>query len=239
MFHGARSAAALTRAVIATTMAFGAFTTASAAPILDGTGFGAPTAVITHDGTTAEGNFGTPGTTSDGAAYNIFVKGDSHYAYVLVQETGSFASSPGIFANLYFGTGASAASTSDVAFEVTNSDVFVPGGAGPFSTAGQDLGFAVLNAGSAIEFAVAWSYFETDPQGLGFTRTTAANPDVILRLSQSYGYSVAGGASFGPNRLGLLVDPIGAAATVPEPDSLALLALGLAAVVVRRRRAKG
>jgi len=61
----------------------------------------------------------------------------------------------------------------------------------------------------------------------GFTPTTASDPNIILRMSPSYGYSVAGGASYGSDRLGLIVDPI-ATTAVPEPLSLSLFGAGLA-----------
>ena len=71
-----------------------------------------------------------------------------------------------------------------------------------------------------------FSYLETDPQKLGFNTLNAANPDIMLRLSQSFGYSVAGGiGNFGPNDLGVEIDPDFAA--VPEPSTIALLGAGI------------
>jgi hypothetical protein len=180
-----------------------------------------------------------PGPTTDAAAYNIYTASDSTYAYVLISESGLGGSAVGTFANLYFGTGSSAMTGSDLGFEVTNQDVFSPGVSGTTSTAGTGIADAVLNGGTAIEFAVPFTYFETDPQGIGFDTTSSADPDIVLRLSQSFGYSVAGGATYGADRLGLIVDPIGSSTPVPEPASLGLLGFGLfgMGMVYRRRRA--
>ena len=175
-------------------------------PVLDGGGFGAPSATVAYDPNAPYNNFGTPTQYTNAAAYNIYTRSDASYMYVMVSETGAGAPAISHFANLYFGTGSSATSTSDVGFEVTNSDVFVPGGAAPVPTpSATGIEFAVLNGSTSVEFAVPFSYFETDPQAIGFDKVTSANPDIILRLSQSFGYSVAGGDSYGTDRLGLFV----------------------------------
>ena len=90
---------------------------AHAAPTLDGSGFGSPSATVTYDPAALSGNFGAPGTTTNAATYDIFVKSDATYGYVLVAENGGGAPAAGFFANLYFGTGSSATTTSDIGFE--------------------------------------------------------------------------------------------------------------------------
>ena len=212
---------------------------AQAAPVLDGTGFGAPSSTVLYDPAAPTSNFGSPGPTTSGAAYNISVKSDATYAYVLLEQNGLGGTSAGTFANLYFGTGSSAMQGSDVGFEVTNSDVFAPGVAGTTPTTGTGIQYASLNGGTEIEFAVPFSYFETDPQHVGFDPTTAANPDIVLRLSQTFGYSVAGGAMYGADRLGLIVDPIGSqSVSVPEPMTLSVLGAGLVGLTTLRRKAR-
>lgn len=209
---------------------------AQADAVLDGTGFGAGV-TVTYDPLAPITNFGSPGSTTSGAGYTIATKSDSAYAYVLVAQNGT-GSTAGSFANLYFGTGLSATNGSDVGFEVTNANVFNPNVGSPISTAGTGITFASLDGGSEIEFAVPFTYFETDPQAIGFDKTSASSPDIILRLSQSFGYSVAGGSSFGPNRLGLIVDPI--AAAVPESSTWAMMILGFFSMgfLARRRKLK-
>jgi PEP-CTERM motif len=209
------------------------FNVAEAAPVLDGSGFGSASAIVTFDPNAPTSNFGAPGPTTSGAAYDIYTRADSTYAYVLVGQSGGGGSAAGLFANLYFGTGATATSGSDVAFEVTNSNVFNPNVGVMISTAGTGIEYAALNNNTEIEFAAPLSYFETDPQNVGFTTTNASDPDIILRLSQSFGYSVAGGSTYGTDRLGLIVDPT----VVPEPISAALFGVGLLGLgLVRRQR---
>jgi hypothetical protein len=208
-------------------------TGASAAPVLDGTGFGSPSAVVPYDPNTAfDGTFGAPGGTTDAEAYDIYVKQDALYAYVLVSTTGSGVGTVGPFANLYFGVGATAFAHSTFGTEVTNEDTFNPNTpATKFPYLGTGITEAALSP-TSIEVAIPFTYFETDTQGIGFPTTDAANPNIVLRLSQSFGYSVVGGPSFGTNDLGVFTDPN----FVPEPASIALLGVGVTAVGALRRR---
>jgi hypothetical protein len=63
----------------------------------------------------------------------------------------------------------------------------------------------------------------------------APGGQVILRLSQSFGYSVAGGDTYGTDRLGAFTLPGGA---VPEPAGWAMMIVGFlgAGGVLRTRR---
>lgn len=209
---------------------------AQSAPVLDGSGFGAPSAIVLYDPGAPTGNFDSPGPTTSGAAYDIYMRGDASYAYVLLTQTG-LGISAGPFANLYFGTGPTAFNGSDVGFEVTNSTVFFPSTGASQSTEGTGIAYAILDGGASIEFAVPFSYLETDPQNVGFNKLTAADPDLVLRLSQSFGYSVAGGATYGVDRLGVIVARF--APSVPEPATWAMIVVGMGAIgLVTRRRQK-
>lgn len=206
---------------------------ASAAPVsIDGTigaeWAGVAVVNVTHDTAAPESNFGTPGPTTTGASYSIRVRGDGSYVYVALQITGDAGSSAGNFANLYFDT--SPGTGSDLGIEVTNGTYFIPGGPGGFNALPYVTYDATTNAGT-IELAIANGFFTSGLQG-----SPAAVSDVQLRLSQSFGYSVAGGASYGTARLG--VASILPAVEVPEPGSLALAMLALGALGATGRSAR-
>jgi hypothetical protein len=176
------------------------------------------------------GNFNTPTNENSEVAYNIYTRGDGDYVYVGLATAGNYAGGLN-FANLYFDT--SPGTGSDVGFEVTNLRAFIPGVAGyfPYTSVANDIHYS-LTAGSAsspsvIEFAVPTSFFLSDPLGMGYAPATS---EVQLRLSQTFGYSVAGGASYGDDRLGNIA--------VPEPSSIALgfMAIGAAGMYAVRRR---
>ena len=224
-------------ALLATAVSAGMSATAFAqsAPVLDGSGFGLPSSTVLYDPAAPTSNFGSPGPTTSGAAYNIYSRADATYAYFLLQQNG-VGTSAGAFANLYFGTGSSAFGGSDLGFEVTNSDVFYPSTGATQSTVGTGITSATLNGGTSIEFAIPFSYLETDPQNVGFDKLTVTNPNLVLRLSQTFGYSVAGGATYGTNRLGTVAASF--AAATPEPATWLMLIVGFGVIgfALRRRQ---
>ncbi len=184
---------------------------------------GAGVVTVNYNPAAPLGNFGAPTNENHAVGYDIYTKGDANYFYV-----GILAATNGtqnlLFANLYFDLNPSTGS--DLGFEVFNDNAFIPGVPGNFST--LSLAQPILHAKTAgtattpdmIEVAFPWSIFTSDPLSMGYTPATS---EVQLRLSQSLGYSVAGGQSaYGDNRLGTLAVP---AAAVPEASSILVFGL--------------
>jgi len=100
------------------------------------------------------------------------------------------------------------------------------------------LQFAVSGDGTGLEFRLPDTLFTGPIAGLNYypgQDFTARGGDLILRLSQSFGYSVAGGATYGPDRLGV----VQLAGAVPEPSTWAMMIPGFAGVgfmTYRRRK---
>jgi hypothetical protein len=181
--------------------------------------YGSATATVAHDDAAPIGNFGAPTNTTAGASYQTFLRDQGGVVYGLVQITGENASSAGSFANVYFGN----SSGSTIGFEITNGDVFQPGGVGPFPLS---YSFAVSADGTGVEFALPESFFEGVIAGTGIDAGLHPGDQLIWRLSQSFGYSVAGGGAYGPDRLGVVT----LSSDVPEPSTWAMMILGFAGI---------
>jgi hypothetical protein len=181
------------------------------------------------------GNFGTPSSITDYNAYTIYTNADANNYYVGLESTSPINVGNLDFANLYFSTDLSQGST--VGFEANNSRAFIPGVSGYYnytSSSGIVLDDTSTASQYLIEFSVPISFFTTDPLGMGFTPATT---DIQLRLSQTFGYSVAGGSDYGDGRFG----DFNPAAT-PEPASLTLAgfaAFGFLAPIARRKLRRG
>jgi MYXO-CTERM domain-containing protein len=209
---------------------------ASAAIILDGTydvAYGAAKSSVAYDPAAPLGNFGTPGPTNQSAAYDIYLTTDATTVYGLIRADRVTGLQ---FANLYFDLDPANGNGSDLGFEITNDRAFVPGMAG-YSASLSGLTYALSADGLGIEFAIDNSLFTSAIAGLTYypgQEFATAGTDVVLRLSQSFGYSVAGGASYGIGRLGSVT--LGASSDVPAPASLALAVIGLGMLGFTRRR---
>ncbi|RYG29211.1 PEP-CTERM sorting domain-containing protein, partial [bacterium] len=154
----------------------------------------------------------------------IYLRSDSDYVYGLLN-----AATPNTgleFANLYFST---TMGGSNIGFQISNKNAFVPSTGVNYTE--NSISFSTNPLG-VVEFAIPWDVF-VDPNPLGFTPITATNNKLRLNLSQSFGYSVAGGASFyGADRLCVVTYQ-----AVPEPASMAFLGLGGLTLIRRRKKA--
>lgn len=220
-------------------LALGYAATANAAIIVDGaydTDYGAAKSTVAYDPGAPTSNFGTPGATNHTTAYSIYLKEQGGSVYGYLQATGPGTPLP--FANLYFDLDRAAGNGSDLGFELPNDRAFIPGVAGYSGLLG--LQFVVSGDGTGLEFRIPDTLFTAPIAGLSYYpghAFTAPGGDLALRLSQSFGYSVAGGDTFGNDRLGV----VQLAGAVPEPSTWAMMILGFAGVgfMAYRRKQNG
>ena len=214
----------LVAALGALAMSFGA----AQAVTVDGNydaAYGAAKSTVTYSATAPEGNFGSPTSMSNTAGYSVYLTSDGGYVYGLLVADRNVTLN---FANVYFGRPVIG---STIGFEITNQRAFTPGVSGYAAAAIQ-----YAQTANSIEFALPESYFTSPIGGLA---SAGFNPGdfVSLRLSQSFGYSVAGGVDYDMNtRLGAVQLSGGAAVPGPLAGAGLLPLLGLAGFVASRRR---
>ena len=197
-----------------------------------------PPAVITYDPTAPESNFSAPTPLSDAVGYDIYTKSSNGYVYVVLQAQPSLGGNiVGTFANLYFDLDPQNNNGSDLGFEINNngtSNAFIPGVSG--SVPVPEVVTAASN-GTTLELAIPTTDFTGPITGLNYYdgQVFPNNGDqIVLRLSQSFGYSVNGGALYGPDRLGAVNIDDGTN-NVPEPASIILLGAGLISIGAIRK----
>lgn len=193
--------------------------------------YGAPTSSVAFNAAAPTSNFGSPTNETNNVAYSIYLNDSDGFLHGFLQAAGATGGLD--FANLYFDLDPANNNGSDLGFEVTNDRAFIPGVSGYSAPLGLQFAFGT----NSLEFAIANSYFTGPIGGLSYypgQEFPGAGDPVTLRLSQSFGFSVAGGDAYGDNRLGSVT--IGGA--VPEPESWAMMILGFLGVgsVLRARR---
>ena len=196
---------------------------ASALLVVSATPALASTVFVTTDPNAPISNFDNPTNTAR-AGYSLTLTDDGMSVLGSLFQTGGV--SAGQFANLYFDLNPSVLDGSDLGFEIGANGVnaFIPGRNG--STPLNSSLFTVLAATpGTFNFSLANSLFTSAIAGLDYYPGQTFESNVTLRLSQSFGYSVAGGASYGANRLGTV--NVGAVTgAVPEPATWAMMLLG-------------
>ncbi len=227
-------------------LVFVALATASAAGaiVVDGqydAAYGAPTKVIPYS-PGPNGDFNTYGPASS-PGYSIYLNGSNGnvYGYLKADTSAGGAVVAPTFANVYFDIDPAHSPGADLVFELSAMNQRVSAlYHAPSPIAASGIAVAVSADGTGIEFAIPNHYFTTAYAGVDYDPNqvfaTVGGP-VTLRISQSFGYDVVGGASFGPNRLGSVT--LAPPAAIPEPASWALMigGFGLVGIAGRRREA--
>ena len=178
---------------------------ATAVVVLDGNldlDYGAAKSTVFYNPSAPMHNFGSPTNQSHSIGYSIYLlaQGGSVYGFMQASGDGSPVRS---WANVYFDIDPANNNGSDLGFDIV--------GVTPthsFRRIGTIVGFryrALPQTRLGLEFVIPNSFFTNSIPGLTSIRARIS-PDIgdkiVLRLSQSFGYSVAGGESYGVDGLG-------------------------------------
>ena len=196
--------------------------------------YGAATSHVSYDPGAPDSNFGRPTDTTRWASYDIYMTTDANYWYGFFQA-GTDADIVAPFANLYFDVDPANGNSSDIGFELSpgHEDFFIPGPGANIDV--HDILTAVSADQHSFEVAIPLHYFITKIVGEPYYADTQfGGGQATLRLSQTFGYSAAGGDSYGINRLGAFATP---EAGVPEAATWMsmVLGFGLLGAALRRR----
>jgi hypothetical protein len=205
---------------------------------------------VAYSASAALSNFAAPSNENHVVAYDIYLRSDTTFVYGLFQTKpaglGLDNYDPGFgFNNISLDTDPLVSAAPDVGFELQNNRAFKSGvlynNLDAFGLVYRiTMGTTYANGGlpTVVEFAMPWSYFKTDPQGIGFPLVSVASPYLQLQRSQSFGYSVAGGPTYGPTLLGRLDAnaAFSAGVTAPEPATLVIVLVGMGFILTKWRR---